>query len=193
MSKECMESILQLDLANCSETDICQFLIKWAGSQCEAENNTPSGEHMRKITGPLLYLVRFPLTDKIYFANEIVHSGFLTLEEVVSVFSSHYVDNISNNNREIIIKILNDSGNEICKQKYESSTQRCYLQTDVLSEPIPLNSNECFTIMVNSEKFVAYYENKCKPECKIDDAIVTYQKSPHCNKYRTKSNCRNRI
>ncbi|XP_052081272.1 BTB/POZ domain-containing protein 6-like [Mytilus californianus] len=230
MSKECMESILQLDSANCSETDICQFLIKWAGSQCEAEKITPSGENMRKITGSLLYLVRFPLIDKIYFANEIIHSGFLTLEEVVSVFSSHYgqkneffaesvrkvcyqksyrvlrhsylsnswmlyrnkendalqitvnknielksvilygaVGNVSCNDREIIVKILNDNGNEICNQTYESCTHVCDVQTVVLSEPIPLNSNECFTIMVNSVKFVAYYGNKCKPECRIDD------------------------
>ncbi|CAC5403379.1 BTBD3_6 [Mytilus coruscus] len=39
MSKKCMEAILKLDSANCSETDICQFLIKWASSQCVAEKN----------------------------------------------------------------------------------------------------------------------------------------------------------
>ncbi|VDI43597.1 BTB/POZ domain-containing protein 3/6 [Mytilus galloprovincialis] len=242
MSKECMESILQLDSANCSKTEICEFFIKWASSQCEAEKITPSGENMRKIAGSLLYLVRFPLIDKTYFANEIVHTGFLTLEEVVSVFSSHYGQeneffaesvrrvcyrksyrvfrhsnlssswmlynnkendalqitvnknielksvilygpsgNASCNDREIVIKILNDSENEICNQKYESCTHTCALQTVVLSEPIPFNSNECFTIMVNSVKFAAYYGSNCKPECKIDDIIVTYQKSPKCN------------
>ncbi|CAC5403378.1 unnamed protein product [Mytilus coruscus] len=197
---------------------------------------------MRKLIGSLLYLVRFPLIDKKYFANEIVHSGFLTLEEEVSVFSSHYgqknqfftesvrklcyqkdysvlrhsyvsspwmlyknkennalkitvnknielksvilygpVGKVSCNDREIIIKILNDSGNEICNQTYESRNQRCNLQTVVLSDPIPLRLNECFTIIVNSVKFVAYYGNNCKPESKIDDIIVTYQKSPYCN------------
>ncbi|XP_063409134.1 BTB/POZ domain-containing protein 6-like [Mytilus trossulus] len=243
MSRECIGEILKLDSVNCSETDICQFLIKWAGNQCEAEQNTPSGENMRKITGSLLYLVRFPLIDKTYFANEIVHSGFLTLEEIVSVFSSHYgqkneffaesvrnvcyqksyrvlrhssvsspwmlyynnqkhdalkvtvnknielksvilygpVGNVSTNDREIVIKILNDSENKLCSQKYESCIQKCDLQTVLLSEPIPFNSNECFTIMVNSVKFSAYYGTNCKPECKIDDIVVTYQQTPKCN------------
>lgn len=90
ISKLCMESILRLDSLSCSETDICRFFLKWAIHQCESEGKTASGENMRNIAGSLLYLVNFPQIDKPYFANEIARSGLLTLEEIVSVFYSHY-------------------------------------------------------------------------------------------------------
>ncbi|CAC5385503.1 BTBD3_6 [Mytilus coruscus] len=243
MSKECMEAILKLDSIYCSETDICRFLIKWASHYCESECKTASGENLREITGPLLYLVRFPLVDKEYFANEIAHSGLLNSEEVISVFSSHYgrkngffaelvrnsklcylkdctvwrhrsvaspwyqhsgkkfdalnvnvnrnieltsvilfgpVGNVSSSAREITVKILNDSGNEIFTQKYESCTQSSELQTVLLSEPIPINANTLFTIMVDSIKFDAYYGKQCKPKCRIDDIVITFENSPNC-------------
>lgn len=88
--KKCLESILRLDSISCSETDLCRFLLKWAGHQCESERKTASGENMRERAGSLLYLVNFPLVNKEYFANEIADSGLLTLEEIVSVFYSHY-------------------------------------------------------------------------------------------------------
>ncbi|VDI43595.1 BTB/POZ domain-containing protein 1/2 [Mytilus galloprovincialis] len=245
MSKECMEAILRLDSIYCSETDICRFLIKWASHQCEAECKTASGENLREITGPLLYLVRFPLVDKEYFAKEIAHSGLMNSEEVISVFSSHYgrkneffaesvrnsklcynkkdctvwrhrsvaspwyqhpgieydalnvkvnrnielksvilfgpVGNVPVSVRDITVKILNDGGNEIFTQKYESCTQSSELQTVLLSEPIPINANTLFTIMVDSIKFDAYYGKHCKQKCRIDhDIVITFENSPNC-------------
>ncbi|CAC5403376.1 unnamed protein product [Mytilus coruscus] len=88
ISRECIKAILELDFMSCSETNICRFLIKWAGHQCEVQGKTASGENMREITGSLLNLVRFPVINRTYFTNKIP-SGFLTSEEVISVFSSH--------------------------------------------------------------------------------------------------------
>ncbi|CAG2240565.1 unnamed protein product [Mytilus edulis] len=89
MSRDCIEAILELDSISCSETNIFRFFIKWAGHQCEAAGKTASGENMREITGSLLNLIRFPVINRSYFAHQIP-SGFLTSEEVISVFSSHH-------------------------------------------------------------------------------------------------------
>ncbi|CAC5390002.1 BTBD3_6 [Mytilus coruscus] len=244
ISKENIEAILKLDSMSCSETTMCRFLIKWAVHQCEVQKKTATGENMREIIGSMLYSVRFPFIDKEYFAKEIAHSGLLTLEEVVSVFSSHYGrenefytglvrqsrvfnkihtvlrhqrivtqwapykdiinydalkikvnknielksvilygpdGDVSSSAKNLTVKIINDSGDEVFSQKYESCTQRRELQTVNLSEPIELDSNKYFTITLVGLKFAAYFGEQCKPEYRIDDIIVTFQNSPNCN------------
>ncbi|XP_052083313.1 BTB/POZ domain-containing protein 2-like isoform X2 [Mytilus californianus] len=244
ISKENIEAILKLDSMSCSETNTCRFLIMWLSHQCEVQGKTASGENMREVIGSLLYLVRFPFVNKVYFAKEIAHSGLLTWEEVVSVFSSHYGrknefftgsvrhsrvfnqhytvlrhrnilrdwtpytdvinydalkikvnknielksvilygpdGDVSSSDENLTVNILNNSGNEIFSQKYESCTERRELQTLNLSEPIELDSNKYFTIILVGLKFQAHYGTKCKPEYKIDDIIVTFHNSPNCN------------
>ena len=245
ISKECAEAILKFDCMSCSETNMCRFLINWAGHQCEIQHKTVSGENMREIIGSMLYSVRFPFIDKEYFAKDIAQSGLLTSEEVVSVFSSHYGQknelftgsvrhsrvfnkfytvlrhgnikgnwipykdiinydalkfkinrniqlkslilygpdgDLSSSDRKLTVKILDDSsGNEICSQNYESCAQSRELQTVDLSEPIEVNSNVYFTIIVAGLKFEAYCGKDCKPEYRIDDIIVTFEASPNCN------------
>ncbi|XP_076085638.1 BTB/POZ domain-containing protein 2-like [Mytilus galloprovincialis] len=244
ISKENIEAILKLDSMSCSETTKCRFLIMWAGHQCEVQGKTVSGENMRKLIGAMLYLVNFPFLNKEYFAKEIAHSGLLTSEEVVSVFSSHYgrknefftgsvrhtrefhqhntvlrhrgiagswgpykdiINNdalnikvnknielksvilygpngdVSSSAKNLTVKILNDSGNEIYSQKYESCTERKEMQTVNLSEPIELDANKYFTIILVGLTFKSHFGTKCKPEYIIDDVIVTFQKSPKCN------------
>ncbi|CAC5403377.1 unnamed protein product [Mytilus coruscus] len=225
-------------------SEIFKALLKWVSHQCEVQGKTASGENMRKISGSLLYLVRFPFVNKEYFAKMIAHSALLTFEEVVSVFSSHdgrknefftgsvrhsrlfnkkytvlrhgrignkwtpYKDIINydalsikvNKNIELesvilygpdgyvsssaenlTVKILNDSGNEICSQKCESYMQSRELQTVNLSEPIELDSNKYFTVIIVGLKFEAHCGRDCKPDYKIDDIIVTFKNSPNCN------------
>ncbi|CAG2240566.1 unnamed protein product [Mytilus edulis] len=244
ISKENIEAILKLDSMSCSESTKCRFLIMWLSHQCEVQGKTVSGENMRKIIGSLLYLVNFPFLNREYFAKEIAHSGLLTSEEVVSVFSSHYGrknefftgsvghsrvfhqhytvlrhgstvgswdpyediinydalnikvnknielksvilygpnGDVSSSAKTLTVKILNDSGNEIYSQKYESCTESQELQTVNLNEPIKLDSNKYFTIILVGLKFKAHSGTKCKPEYRIDDVIVTFQKSLNCN------------
>ncbi|CAC5403375.1 SPOP [Mytilus coruscus] len=73
------------------------------------------------------------------------------------------------------------NGNIICCKKYGSCSQGKKLQTVKLLEPIKINSNKYFTIIVAGLKFVAYYGKQCKPDYRIDDIIVTFQNSPNCN------------
>ncbi|XP_063410715.1 BTB/POZ domain-containing protein 6-like isoform X2 [Mytilus trossulus] len=244
ISKECADAILKFDCMSCSETDVCRFLIKWAGHQCEVKRKTVSGENMREIIGSMLYSVRFPFIDKEYFAKEIAHSGLLTSEEVVSVFSSHYgrknalftgsvrhsrvfnqnytvlrhgciakgwtpykdivnhdaLDikvnkkielksvilygpdgDVSSSAKNLTVKILNDNGNEIFSQKYESCTERKELQTVSLYEPIELDAEKYFTIILSGLKFRAYSGKQCKPNYRIDNTVVTFQNSKNCN------------
>lgn len=90
--------------------------------------------------------------------------------------------NLSSSDRKLTVKILDDSsGNEICSQNYESCAQSRELQTVDLSEPIEVNSNVYFTIIVAGLKFEAYCGKDCKPEYRIDDIIVTFEASPNCN------------
>ncbi|CAC5393327.1 BTBD3_6 [Mytilus coruscus] len=81
---------------------------------------------------------------------------------------------------DITVKILNDCGNEIHNKKYEGCTLSCEMQTVLLSSPIPFNANKHFTIIVDSSNYTAHHGKLCKPEYRIDDIIVTFQKSLHC-------------
>ncbi|XP_063438760.1 BTB/POZ domain-containing protein 2-like [Mytilus trossulus] len=48
LSKDCLELILKSDYLNCSETEICQFTLKWGRHQCELTKLEPTGENIRK-------------------------------------------------------------------------------------------------------------------------------------------------
>ncbi|XP_063436922.1 BTB/POZ domain-containing protein 2-like [Mytilus trossulus] len=90
LSKDCLELILKSDFLDCSETDICQFILKWGKYQCELAKLEPSGENMRESLGNILYLIRFPNIDMKFFSKAIAYSGLLTSNEMVSIYQSHF-------------------------------------------------------------------------------------------------------
>ncbi|XP_076080162.1 BTB/POZ domain-containing protein 6-B-like [Mytilus galloprovincialis] len=90
LSKDCLELILKSDFLDCSETDICQFILKWGKHQCELAKLEPSGGNMREAIGNILYLIRFPNVEMKFFSKAVANSCILTSDEMVSIYQSHF-------------------------------------------------------------------------------------------------------
>ncbi|CAG2229738.1 BTBD3_6 [Mytilus edulis] len=90
LSRDCLGLILNSDYLNCTETDICHFIIKWGGHQCRLANLEPSGGNIRDILGNNLYMIRFQDVDMKLFSKKVAVSGLLTNNETVSIYQSHF-------------------------------------------------------------------------------------------------------
>lgn len=90
LSKDCLGLILKSDYLECSETDICQFILNWGKHQCALGKIDPSGRNIREALGTSLCLIRFPDVEMKFFSKEIVSSGLLTDDEMVSIYQSHF-------------------------------------------------------------------------------------------------------
>ncbi|XP_063436664.1 BTB/POZ domain-containing protein 2-like [Mytilus trossulus] len=90
LSKDCLELILKSDFLDCTETDICQFILKWGKHQCELAKLEPSGGNIRESLGNILYLIRFPNVEMKFFSKSVANSCILTSDEMVSIYQSHF-------------------------------------------------------------------------------------------------------
>ncbi|CAC5375762.1 unnamed protein product [Mytilus coruscus] len=90
LSKDCLELILKSDYLDCTETDICQFILKWGKHQCELAKLEPSGGNIREALGNILYMIRFPNVMMKFFSEEVAGSFLLTSDEMVSIYRSHF-------------------------------------------------------------------------------------------------------
>lgn len=79
LSKACLELILKSDYLDCTETDICQFILKWGKHQCDLAKLEPSGGNMREALGNILYLIRFPNVGMEFFSKEVTDDEMLCI------------------------------------------------------------------------------------------------------------------
>ncbi|KAL3112519.1 hypothetical protein niasHT_018725 [Heterodera trifolii] len=65
--------------------------LRWADEKCRQNGIECSSENRRSLLGPALFKIRFPNIHEENFANYVVPSGVLTMEEVLGVyqFNSH--------------------------------------------------------------------------------------------------------
>ncbi|CAG2241493.1 unnamed protein product [Mytilus edulis] len=102
LPKECVDIILTSDYLSCSETDVCQFFLKWTKSQCDLQKIEATGQNMRNLVGQTLYQIRFPVVDMDFFSKEIANTDFLSSDEMIAIYRSQYgigTSNFINNKR----------------------------------------------------------------------------------------------
>ncbi|XP_052097603.1 BTB/POZ domain-containing protein 2-like [Mytilus californianus] len=90
LPKECIDMILKSDYLYCTETDICQFLLKWVKYQCDLQKIELTGQNMRNIVGQTLFKIRFPVVDMDFFSKEVANTELLLRDEIIAIYRSQY-------------------------------------------------------------------------------------------------------
>ncbi|KAL3122469.1 hypothetical protein niasHT_006349 [Heterodera trifolii] len=87
--------ILERDQLRISEIEIWNAALHWADEQCQQNDIECSTENRRKMLGPALFNIRFPLMPKEDFTKSVVSTDVLTMEEVISVYQHYSHPNLS--------------------------------------------------------------------------------------------------
>ncbi|XP_063414946.1 BTB/POZ domain-containing protein 6-like [Mytilus trossulus] len=90
LNSDCVQMILMSEHLSCSETEVCNFFLKWIETQCTMQGQEVNAKNMRGIAEGLMRFIRFPLVEKKYFSNEVSHSKLLTKDEIISVYRYHH-------------------------------------------------------------------------------------------------------
>ena len=79
--------ILSRESLNCKETVVFRAALQWAEAECKRrEIEEESLEKKREVLEPFLALIRFPAMDVEDFADEVVKSDVLSLQETTDIF-----------------------------------------------------------------------------------------------------------
>ncbi|KAL3090674.1 hypothetical protein niasHS_004466 [Heterodera schachtii] len=87
--------ILERDQLRISEIEIWNAALRWADEQCRQNEIECCAENRRKMLGPALSNIRFPLIAKEGFTRTVVPTDVLTTEEVISVYQHYSHPNLS--------------------------------------------------------------------------------------------------
>lgn len=81
-----LKAILARESLNCRETVVFQASQNWAAAECQRRNLVDTPEKRRQVLGSAMYLIRFPAMNVQDFADEVVKSDILTLQETTNIF-----------------------------------------------------------------------------------------------------------
>ena len=83
---DCLGHIVKSDDLKSSEEDVYEAVIGWSTNECRRQKLQPTDENRRQILGPLLYFIRFPVMDVVYFTQKVSFREILSNDEAVSIF-----------------------------------------------------------------------------------------------------------
>ena len=81
-----LEAILLRESLNCKETVLFKAAQNWAAAECVKQGKEDSPENRRKVLGSAINKIRFPAMDVKDFADAVVNSGLLSLQETTDIF-----------------------------------------------------------------------------------------------------------
>ena len=85
IDQELFSKVLERDSLSASEIDLFRAADRWATSECERRGLVATGNEKRKVLGPVLQLIRFPLMTKSEFIDVVLSTEILNLLDVTEL------------------------------------------------------------------------------------------------------------
>ena len=87
VERRLLEAVVVRDTLTIKEIELLKAVDLWAKRECERQGLTSDGKVKRRILGETIVKgIRFPLIKQTEFANVVIDSNVLTLEEVATFF-----------------------------------------------------------------------------------------------------------
>ncbi|XP_055353470.1 BTB/POZ domain-containing protein 6-B-like [Paramacrobiotus metropolitanus] len=86
LERSTLEAILQRNTLSAVENVIYTAVERWAAAACARKNLSPCPKNRRRMLGPALFLVRFPLLTDSQLADGPVKNGLLHPKETCKIF-----------------------------------------------------------------------------------------------------------
>ncbi|XP_052812453.1 BTB/POZ domain-containing protein 6-like [Mya arenaria] len=86
LCQTCVQQIIQSDEMILDEKTVLEAVLKWAELECRRRNLSVTDENQRTVLGPILYHIRFPLLDSVYFTNSVSSRDLLSEQEIISMY-----------------------------------------------------------------------------------------------------------
>ncbi|WAR01593.1 BTBD6-like protein [Mya arenaria] len=83
---DCVQQIIKSNDLFVEESDVYTALTSWATKECARQNLESTGLNKRGVLGKLLYKIRFPTMDRLFFTDIVSTDDILTSEEKVALF-----------------------------------------------------------------------------------------------------------
>ena len=86
LSKDAVKSVFDCDGLPVEEIDVYRTAVRWGEAECTRQCVAVSDDNIRKIMGPILYSIRFPVIDGDLICEEIDVRDILKPDEKSSIF-----------------------------------------------------------------------------------------------------------
>lgn len=83
---DCVQQIIKSNDLFVEESDVYNALTSWAAAECARRNLEVVGSNKRQVLGSLLFKVRFPTMDRLFFTDIVSADDILTDSEKISLF-----------------------------------------------------------------------------------------------------------